>query len=276
MTLDDESTTIGSVLLFGKAVPAALPHAHVRILRHRGTVAETGARQQLIVDERVEGPLPYQLTTARRIILEHLPTRRALGADGRFASVGIVPEDAWTEGLVNAVIHRSYSLAGDHIRVSIFDDRIEIESPGRFPGVVDLGEPPRINRFARNPRIARVLADLRFGQELGEGIRRIFEEMRLAGLADPDYHQTSGSVQLVLRASLIDRELDARLPGTWRPAIRLIREGQRVSTGDVAAELDLSRPATLRLLRAMQEADLIDWVGKSQRDPRAYWQPHVE
>ncbi len=114
---------------------------------------------------------------ARTVIKDYLPTRQALGADGRFGPVGIVPEDGWMEGVVNAVVHRSYSTTGDHIRVTIFDDRIEFESPGRFPGVVGLSEPPALTRFARNPRIARVCADLRFGQELGEGIRRMFARL---------------------------------------------------------------------------------------------------
>jgi ATP-dependent DNA helicase RecG len=180
------------------------------------------------------------------------------------------------EGLVNAVVHRSYSISGDHIRVSVFDDRIEFESPGRFPGVVDLADPPTLTRFARNPRIARVCADLRFGQELGEGIRRMFEEMRLAGLADPEYHQTAGSVRLTLRASPVDRALDDRLPARWRQAMQIIRDSGRSSTGEVEDALGVSRPVTIRLLRAMEEAGLITWVGKSEKDPRAYWQPRVE
>lgn len=276
LVLEGDRATVGCLLLFGNQPQALLPHAHVRVVRHSGTTVETGARQQLLADVRVEGPIPHQLVETRTVIKEHLPTRQALGADGRFGAVGIVPEDAWLEGLVNAVVHRSYSIAGDHIRVTIFDDRIEFESPGRFPGVVDLSEPPALTRFARNPRIARVCADLRFGQELGEGIRRMFEEMRLAGLADPEYHQTAGSVRLTLRASLVDRALDDRLPANWRHAMRTVRDGERVSTGDVQDALDVSRPMTIRLLREMEEAGLIEWVGKSDRDPRAYWQPRVE
>lgn len=276
LVLDDDRTTVGCLLLFGQNPQAELPHAHVRVVRHRGTTAETGARQQLVADVRIEGPISHQLVQARSVIKEQLPTRQALGVDGRFGPVGIVPEDAWMEGLVNAVVHRSYSIAGDHIRITIFDNRIEFESPGRFPGVVDLSEPPALTRFARNPRIARVCADLRFGQELGEGIRRMFEEMRLAGLADPEYHQTAGSVHLTLRASPVDRALDDRLPGHWRQAMRIVRDGERVSTGDIQDALGVSRPVTIRLLRAMAEAGLIEWVGKSDRDPRAYWQPRVE
>lgn len=276
LILDDDRTTVGSILLFGIQPQALLPHAHVRVVRHRGTTAETGTRQQLLSDIRIEGPVPHQLAEARSVIKEQLPVRQALGADGRFGPVGIVPEDAWMEGLVNAVVHRSYSTSGDHIRVTVFDDHIEFESPGRFPGVVDIADPRALTRFARNPRIARVCADLRFGQELGEGIRRMFEEMRLAGLADPEYHQTAGSVRLTLRASPVDRALDARLPARWRQAMQIIRDSGRSSTGDVQDALGVSRPVTIRLLRAMEEAGLIAWIGKSERDPRAYWEPRVE
>ena len=174
------------------------------------------------------------------------------------------------------MIHRSYSVGGDHIRVEIFDDRIEIESPGRFPGVVNVRDLLGISRFARNPRVARVCADLRFGQELGEGIRRIFEEMRLAGLADPGYFQTAGSVRLTLSSNVVDRELEARLPRGARDALRLIREAGRLSTGEVAEATGWSRPAVLRQLRALEQVGLIEWVGRSKKDPRAYWRLLVE
>lgn len=192
--------TVAGVLLFGTEPQALFPEAHVRVLKYRGTERGSGERQQLALDERVEGPIPRMLVAARQVILENQPRRRALGRNGVFEDVPLVPEDAWLEGLVNAVVHRSYSVAGDHIRVELFDDRIEISSPGRFPGLVNLSTPFEAPRFARNPRIARVCADLRFGQELGEGIRRIYDEMRLAGLKDPVYRQTAASVRLTLSA----------------------------------------------------------------------------
>ncbi len=58
--------------------------------------------------------------------------------------------------------------------------------------------------------------------------------------------------------------------------MRIVRDGERVSTGDVEDALGVSRPVTIKLLRAMRDAGLIEWVGKSERDPRAYWQPHIE
>lgn len=276
LRLRDGRLTIGAALLFAREPQAELPQAHVRVLRYRGSGRGTGRRQQIIRDERIEGPLPLQIHAAQRLIGELLPVRRALSPDGRFTDVGAVPRDAWLEGLVNAVTHRSYSLMGDHVRIEIFDDRVEIESPGRFPGIVDLGTPEAITRFARNPRIARVLADYDFGQELGEGIRRMFEEMRLAGLAAPAYHQTSGSVRLTLSAEPVDRALEDRLPPTARSLVRVIRDSERASTGDLTAATGRSRPVVLRDLRALEAAGIVERIGTSPRDPRAHWRLKVE
>lgn len=264
--------TVAGLLLFGDQPQQHLPTALVRVLRYRGLERGTGARQQLVEDVRCEGPIPEVLGLARQAMSRLQPTRRALGASGRFEPRGLVPEDAWLEGLVNAVVHRSYSMAGDHIRVEIFDDRIEVESPGRFPGLVALNDPLNSTRFARNPRIARVCADLSLGQELGEGIRRMFEEMRLAGLADPMYRQTPASVQLSLSGTPADRELEARLPPGSREVLTAIRDAGRLGTGDLAQVLGVSRPVAIRRLTSLRNAGLIAWVGNSRRDPRAYWQ----
>lgn len=160
---------------------------------------------------------------------------------------------AWLEGLVNAAIHRSYSVSGDHIRVEIFDDRVEVESPGRFPGIADTRDPLEVTRFARNARIARTCADLRFGQELGEDTRRMSEEMRLAGLADPQYVQTAGSVRVTLLSAPVDRALEARLPRGSREVLRVIREARRAtSTGDIIDATGRSRPSVRAQLSALE------------------------
>jgi ATP-dependent DNA helicase RecG len=274
--IDDRTLTIAGCLLFARHPQRLLPETFVRVLRYRGRERGAGARQQLLEDVRIEGPIPDQLFNARSAIQRLQPVRRALVVGrGRFGDVPLVPEDAWLEGLVNAVVHRSYSLAGDHIRVEIFDDRIEIWSPGRFPGLVDLSNPLHATRFARNPRIARVSSDLSFGQELGEGIRRMFEEMRQAGLDDPIYRQASGGVHLTLLTEPIDRELDARLSDRARAITAALRETSRLSTGEVAEMLDVSRPIAQRELSTLREAGVVDWVGKSPRDPRAFWRLHA-
>lgn len=264
--------TIAGCLLFAKEPQALLPQAFIRVLRYRGHERGSGARQQLVEDIRLEGPIPSQLHAAREQVERLQPTRRALGAGGAFEDVALVPEDAWLEGIVNAAVHRSYSMVGDHIRVEVFDDRIEISSPGRFPGLVDFEHPLETMRFARNPRIARVCADLNLGQELGEGIRRMFDEMRQAGLTDPIYRQTSGSVELQLLAEPVDRLLDERLPEHARAITRMLRSAGRMSTGEVKEALGISRPLAQKELNALRKAEIVEWIGKSPKDPHAYWQ----
>ncbi len=274
LTRKGEITNAG-YLLFGQHPQDVFPQAYIRVVRFLSNERGTGAR--LGVEEgsdlRIEGPIPWAVQEASRVIDDLIPRRRQLVESGRFESRPIVPRDAWLEGVVNAVIHRSYSLAGDHIRVEIYPNRVEVESPGRFPGLANPAKPLEISRFARNPRIARVCADLRIGQELGEGIKRMFEEMRRVGLTDPVYRQSGGSVRLYLEAvPRLDARLAARLPRGSQRVLDIMRASDRpLGTGDLAEALGLSRPAVMTRLRALQDENLIAWSGKSRKDPRAVW-----
>jgi ATP-dependent DNA helicase RecG len=264
--------TVAGLLLFGSHPEREIPSAQVRICRFRGTRREVGSQQNLADDLRCEGPIPHLLHQAAQRIREWQPTRRALTASGRFDDVGLVPDDAWLEGLVNAVVHRAYNIHGDHIHVNIYDDRIDIESPGRFPGLADPTRPLEITRYARNPRIARVCTDLRITQELGEGIRRMFLEMRKSGLADPLYRQTPASVILTLSGRPVERNLTERLPTMQQRILAALREANSLSTGEIVEAVGAARPTVLRHLRRLRTSGYVDWVGKSAKDPRASWQ----
>lgn len=271
----DGAVTNAGYLLFAGHPQQEFPEAYVRVLRYVSTERGTGAGLNLEDggDIKIEGPIPASIQRAAKVIDQFSPKRRSLDKTGHFTGSDLVPREAWLEGLVNAVIHRSYSLAGDHIRVEIFPDRIEIESPGRFPGLVNPSKPLEISRFARNPRIARVCADLRIGQELGEGIKRIFAEMRKVGFTDPVYKQGTGSVRLRLEAiPRLDPEVAERLPKGSQAVLDLLRAARiPMGTGEVAEALRMSRPTATSRLQALRDEGLIEWVGKSPNDPRAAW-----
>jgi ATP-dependent DNA helicase RecG len=120
-----------------------------------------------------------------------------------------------------------------------------------------------------------VCADLHFGQELGEGIRRIYEEMRLSGLQEPVYRQSAASVRLLLSGEPVQQALDAQLTPDARAVSVALRDAGRLSTGEVATMLDRSRPYALGVLRSLEAAGTIRRVGKSPKDPRAYWELHA-
>ena len=196
----DGTVSVAAQLLFGVYPQHANPQAYVRVLKYAGNERRTGRAQNLVTDLRCEGTLPQQIDAARAALRQALPRRKALGADGKFGWFEAIPEEAWLEALVNAVLHRSYSNFGDHIRATVFNDRIEVSSPGRFPGITALDDLTSVRRFARNPRIARVMAELSYGQEYGEGLRRMVEAMAAAGRPRPAIAQDYGGVVVTLRA----------------------------------------------------------------------------
>lgn len=123
-------------------------------------VASTHRHMSYVIqDVHLAGPIPDQIDAARRRLRGWLPSAIRLGRGGRFGRETFEPEPAWLEAIVNGRIHRSFAAGGDHIRVELFDDRLEIESPGRLPGLVRVDNIPH-TRFAQNPRVAGEVADL--------------------------------------------------------------------------------------------------------------------
>lgn len=116
-----------------------------------------------------------------------------------------------------------------------------------------------------------VLDAARARQHARSVIKRIYDEMRLAGLHEPLYRQTSGSVHVELSGEPVDRELDARLPAETREIVGALRSAERLSTIEVARAIGRSRPVTIARLNALRDAGVVRWVGKSPKDPRAYW-----
>jgi ATP-dependent DNA helicase RecG len=262
--------TVAGLMVLGKRPQVHLPEATLRVLRYQGSSRETGVRANVIHDERLEGPIPPQIEAARNRIQELLPSAIRLGTEGRFIDQTVIPEAVWLEAIVNAVTHRSYSNGGDHTRVEIFDDRIEVESPGRLPGLVR-PENIRSSRFARNPRIARALSDLGFGRELGEGVNRMFEEMSRVGLPDPVYSELPGSVRVTLLADPLAARIMQRLPARSERFVEFLIGGGRITTPQAAELLGVSRPTALKHLRGLRDADLLDHVASSPKDRRGYW-----
>jgi ATP-dependent DNA helicase RecG len=109
------------------------------------------------------------------------------------------PNEALHEIITNAVLHRDYSMADDvHIRV--FDNRIEVESPGRLPGHITV-ENILSERFSRNGNIVRIINKFPDppNQDVGEGLNTAFAAMRQIGLKPPRIEEKATSVLVSLR-----------------------------------------------------------------------------
>lgn len=216
---------LGALLLFAQ-LPHTVPHpnAGVRVFTVRGTERRTGADLNVVEVPRAEGALPVVIEQAYGTIGQRIRKSVRLH-DLFFRETPEYPTFAWQEALVNAVAHRDYRLQGRGVEVWMFDDRIEISSPGPLlAGVeIDALRQRRPAHASRNPRVARVLAELGFMREQGEGIPRMFAEMERSLLRLPELHADASAFTVVLRNEPIFESADP----AWVQRIEALPIGNR-------------------------------------------------
>jgi predicted transcriptional regulator containing an HTH domain len=190
------------VLLFSQNPEKYIPSASVRYVRFEGLESKTGTEHNVIKDVRFENNIPNLIDKIRQFL--HISFKEFFFLDiniGKFKKVPEYPEEAWLEAVVNALCHRSYNVQGNAIYIKHFDDRLEISNSGPLPAQVTVDN-IRTERFARNPRIARVLEDFNYVRQLNEGVKRIYESMEKSMLAKPIYEVRNGNVYLTLRNNI--------------------------------------------------------------------------
>ena len=199
--------TNAAVLLFAKNIVQFYPNCRIRFVRYDGTKARTGVDINIIRDYNIELPILKIIQVAKDFIGSQLREFTALDPiSGKFQIVPEYPEFAWLEGVVNAVTHREYAMTGRYILIRMYDDRLEIESPGKLPNIVTVDN-IKETRYSRNPRISRLLTDFEWVRELNEGVKRIFTDMENFFLDDPVYSEPEQSVRLLLKNNIVMRSL---------------------------------------------------------------------
>ena len=156
------------------------------------------------------------------------------------------------EAVVNALAHRDYNLSGATVDITVWDDRVEVRSPGALPGHITKDN-MRDEHYSRNPRVMRVLKSLGLVEEYGEGIDRMYREMEARLLAPPAFDATSSSVTVTLRnRSLVDVEDQAWLLGLAETATANERRALIAARNDGAV--------TRRVLRTLMTEAEVDAV----------------
>jgi ATP-dependent DNA helicase RecG len=192
---------LAALLLFGKDPLNWHPRCGIDFVRWEGTERKHGAELNVTKRFRIEHPLAIILERANEAIRPFIRERQQLH-DLFFREKLEYPAFAWQEAIVNAVGHRDYSIQGASIEIWMFDDRIEVRSPGLPPSPVTVEALNRREHLhvSRNPLIVRVLSELGYMRELGEGIPRMFAEMEREGFYPPRFDGIGGvSFQVTLR-----------------------------------------------------------------------------
>jgi ATP-dependent DNA helicase RecG len=199
-------------LLFAKEPQRLFPGLQIRIQRFDGTIEATGSRYNQVHDYWIERrTIPNLIADAARHIETQTRTFSVLDQDGTFKPHPEYPVFVWYEAIVNACVHRSYGngLRNIAIVVRLFDDRMEVESPGPFMPTVN-PKAPRIPHTPRNPVLMRSLIYFDVVKMAGEGTRRMREEMSNANLPPPEFTQEAlghSRVLVTLRNNIITRRV---------------------------------------------------------------------
>ncbi|MBI5967381.1 MAG: putative DNA binding domain-containing protein [Deltaproteobacteria bacterium] len=192
--------TRAAAYLFGKDPLRWHPRPGIDFVRFEGTEKGKGSEYNVVERVRMEAPILRLIGEMERVIGGRLQ-ERVLLRDLFFREKFAYPFFAWREALINAIAHRDYSLEGSAVEVRLFDDRIEVWSPGKLPGVLRIQQLLRQQRvhYSRNPLITRVLTDGGFMRALGEGLPMIFQEMERNGLNPPQLQEEGNFCRLIIR-----------------------------------------------------------------------------
>lgn len=257
--------TVTGILLFGRETQFYLPQSGLVFVRFAGK--ETRGPEGLpgySRREEIQGPLPRLIEAAWKVIWEEMRVA-AVVKDLEREERTEYPPFAVREALVNAVCHRAYRIKGRRIEVRMFDDRLEVISPGGLPGYITIDNIVD-EHFSRNPRLVRGLFQWGYIEELGLGIDRMIEDMVQDGHPPPEFKATPYSFTVVLHNV---RERYAA-PAPWErnmnerqlKALNYVRDQGSITNREYQGLCPNVSAETLRLdLKDMVERDILLRIG---------------
>lgn len=193
----DTVTTTGGLLFFGKHPEHHLPYCKVTIVRFPGN--DIGEKFE---KKDIEGKLIEQIEGTERVLKEYLRSETKIEGFEKEEPLFEIPVESLREAVINAIAHRNYQLPSQ-VRIFIFDDRIEIKSPGKLPNTVTVENIKLGFPLHRNPLIVSFLAKEHRMTEIGTGIPRMIRLLKEHTGREPDFEER-------------DQEFIVRI---WRPTL---------------------------------------------------------
>lgn len=250
--------TVGGMLLFGRDREKHFPDAWIQVGRFSGT------DKSHIIDHAEIRSHPVQaVEEATAFVQKHLLQGAEIG-DVRRSDRWTLPPIAIREAVINAVAHADYSQHGAPIRISIFDDRLEVESPGLLPFGLTVEDLPRGVSKLRNRVIGRVFHELGLIEQWGSGIQRMTAACIDVGLAAPLFEELASRFRVTIAGERVARptldEIDQAIINSLK------NDGQ--VTSEIAKVIGLTPRSTSTRLTKLVERGLVRVIGTGPQDPK--------
>ena len=272
-------------LMFARDPQEVFPGNYIHFLRYEGTSEGVGKQYNVTKDRMISGNIMELIAGASQVLDATLREFTEFRS-GKFHQVPEYPHDAWYELIVNACVHRSYHAKTEPIFIKMFDDRLIVESPGKFmPSVT----PQNLFHKPRNPFLMFVLREFGEVRCISEGTKRIFREMTEAHLPPAHFEETPSSVRATLRNDIANRtnSLDSEayrvlgeaisfsLDADERRIVNYVVEHGKINTSDALRILSTTYWHTAKAkLKRLADRRILDFVSTKVRDPSSHFVLH--
>lgn len=249
--------TVTGALLFGKRPEKHLPEAFIICSRFSGI-----SGRDAIASQDCIGTLFEQFEMAFAFILKHLHHSFVIREKKREEKLEI-PEIAIREALLNAVVHRNYHIQAP-IKIAIYDNRIEIFSPGDFPGPINTSNLLSGLTYIRNPGVTKIFRQAKYIEKLGSGFHNLFHSYENWGLKPPEVIEGENYIKCIL-----PREKQKILQGKEgfneeEKILNLFNRTEELTISDVISALGIARATAGRRLSGLVKAFKLVKIGSGK------------
>lgn len=202
LTDKDGVPTVCGIMLFGKYPQYLSPNLDIIavVCASKEYADESSTGERFIVNKRLDGTIPQMLESALAFVQKNMAVSTVIVDTGHRKDVHEYPVKAIREIILNALIHRDYSIHTENepIRLEMYPDRIEVSNPGGLYGRLTLDNLGKTKADVRNPFMAAVLEIMDATENRYSGIPKIYAEMKKAGLREPKFETVRGSFKVTL------------------------------------------------------------------------------
>lgn len=249
----------GLLILLG-----AFEHVRMKCSRFKGSTMD------MFLDRKeYDGDIFLQLESTEKFIKNHISLSSEIKGLQREDQYEI-PLEAIRESLVNAIVHRDYANGGRDIKIGIYDDIVNIVSPGGFPSTITQEDILEGRSEIRNKVIARVLKELNYIEQWGSGIRRIKSSCKARGLKEPEILEKGDFVDVSLYRKVIampkNKEDNKPLSDQEEKIIEFLKEHDGIiKTKDVKSILGVEERRARVILNKLINKHIIEKRGNGSR-----------
>lgn len=172
----------------------------------------------------------------------------------------LIPKEAFRESLANAIVHRSWDIRA-HIQISMYEDQVEISSPGGLPADISKEEYLKGNvSVLRNPIIAGVFYRLKIIEKFGTGIKRIMNEYE-ASINNPSFDITENNLKITLP---ILEKVPSNLSEDEHRIYEILQDGLELSRAQLDEKSGFNKSKTLRIINSLVDKNIVKRIGKGR------------